>query len=77
MRVYPVDGRKIRMLPPFHRRVIGPEGVEVDDHDLHYHRLIACGDLCREPPAAPDAPAATGVTLTATPVSAPKPDAAA
>ena len=50
MRIVTAPDRRVR--DPETRRVIGPEGLTIDPTNLHWSRLLACGDVV-EAPAVP------------------------
>ena len=61
MRIVTAPDRRVR--DPETRRVIGPEGLTIDPTNLHWSRLLACGDVVEAteletPRAAPAALAA-------------------
>ena len=56
MRIVTAPDRRVR--DPETRRVIGPEGLTIDPTNLHWSRLLACGDVVEADEPAEDAPAA-------------------
>jgi hypothetical protein len=56
MKVYPVAGRALR--DPHTRRLVGPEGLEVGEHDALWAWLVDQGDAGLEPPPAVEEPEA-------------------
>lgn len=49
MYVYPAPDRLVR--DPDSRRIVGPEGIDIDPTDPSWHRLLSDGDVIADPPA--------------------------